>query len=239
MTGALSRVPGARIILPGSSRVSAASSLRSGQFWEPRRLNLKDIGVEASVAQSSSDPPRSHKVGDFFLPRPRLPHGGTDLLALVPRTPLPVHTRSWKWGRTSRRLLLQAPSLMAPADTKPRLGLLAVSARLCLTPWVCDLSNARSLQDSLCPVSLGTRVLGPAAHLLRPSCAPACTSTSCPLLPHVLSLLGPPDWCLPRSRRPHCPSTSATVRVECSRCAGLSVNGSSSVSSLHPNDSCR
>lgn len=119
VTGALSRVPGARIILPGSSRVSAASSLRSGQFWEPRRLNLKDIGVEAPVTQSSSDPPRSHKVGDFFLPRPRLPHGGTDLLALVPRTPLPVHTRSWKWGRTSRRLLLQAPSLMAPADTKP------------------------------------------------------------------------------------------------------------------------
>lgn len=32
-------------------------------------------------------PPRSHQVGDFFLPRPRLPHGGTELPAPVPRSP--------------------------------------------------------------------------------------------------------------------------------------------------------
>lgn len=68
----------------------SGSSSRSGWFRGPRWVNLKDIGAEASVTLSSSDPPRSHEVGDFFLPRPRLPHGGTELPAPVPRSPPPV-----------------------------------------------------------------------------------------------------------------------------------------------------
>lgn len=68
----------------------SGSSSRSGWFRGPRWVNLKDIGAEASVTLSSSDPPRSHEVGDSFLPRPRLPHSRTELPAPVPRSPPPV-----------------------------------------------------------------------------------------------------------------------------------------------------
>lgn len=119
-----------------------------------------------------------HHVGDFLLLRPCLPHSWTDLLALIP----------WKMSARSHLFLEvrfvfkielqfqtqvtqeEPPCCCWPSPESHGLGwdqaLISASGFISqgLNSCIHNSSNIQ-IQDPLCPIFSGIRILGPAAYL--------------------------------------------------------------------------